>query len=199
MISFLSKTLWGVACLDTCLDLICQVAEEVANCPLDQEIGLIGHYGLLVRLLVVIKQQNNAQDYAFQNLAMVMTLKLVLVLICPCVLLLGPLGLPVLKLVDMLPDTVQDKMKWKVIRVRIYQNAKVIFKYLSWFHMLMDDILFRTLVQLVWMVNLFKNLLWWCWRHDTPENSFTTMFRRWRFCLSRIQTPNQKMWKLSTL
>ena len=110
---------------------ICQVAEEVANCHLDQEIGLIGHYGLLVRLLVVIKQLNNAQDYAFQNLAMVMTLKLVLVLICPCVLLLGPLGLPVLKLVDMLPDTVQDKMKWKVIRVRIYQNAKVIFKYLS--------------------------------------------------------------------
>ena len=105
------------ACLDTCLDLICQVAEEVANCHLDQEIiGLIDHHGLLV----VIKQLSKDPDYAFQNLAMMM--RLVLVLICPCVLLLGPLDLPVLKLVDMLPDTVQDKMKLKLILV--YQNAK---------------------------------------------------------------------------
>ena len=39
-----------------------------------------------------------------------------------CVLLIGPLGLHVLKLVDMLPDTVQDKMKLKLILVRICQN-----------------------------------------------------------------------------
>ena len=60
------------ACLDTCLDLICQVAEEVANCHLDQEIiGLIDHHGLLV----VIKQLSNNQDYAFQNLSMMITFK----------------------------------------------------------------------------------------------------------------------------
>ena len=108
------------------LVLICQDAEQVAKCHL--EIGLIGHHGLLVQLLVVIKQLNNDQDYAFQNLAMVMTLRLVLVLICPCVLLLGLRGLPVLQLVEKAPDTVQDKMKLKLILVRIYQNVMVIFK-----------------------------------------------------------------------
>ena len=85
--------------------------------------GQTGLHGPLVQVHVVIKQLKNDQDYAFLNLAMVMTLRLVLVLICPCVLLLGPLSLHVLKLVDMLPDTVQDKMKLKLILVRIYQNA----------------------------------------------------------------------------
>ena len=143
------------------LVLICQDAEQVAKCHL--EIGLIGHHGLLVQLLVVIKQLNNGQDYAFLNLAMVMTLRLVLVLICPCVLLLGPLGLPVLQLVDKVPDTVQDKMKLKLILVRNYQNVKVIFKWLSCHVKLivqmLIDILFRKLVRLVGMVNMFKNLL----------------------------------------
>ena len=107
------------------LVLICQDVEEVAKCHLDLETGLIGHHGLLVQLLVVIKQLNNVQDYAFLNLAMVMTLRLVLVLICPCVLLLGPHDLSVLKLklADKLPDTIQDKMKLKLVLVRIYQNA----------------------------------------------------------------------------
>ena len=110
------------------LVLICQDVEEVAKCHLDLEIGLIGHHGLLVQLLVVIKQLNNDQDYAFLNLAMVMTLRLVLVLICPCVLLLGLRGLPVLQLVEKAPDTVQEKMKLKLMLVRIYQNVMVIFK-----------------------------------------------------------------------
>ena len=105
------------------LVLICQDVEEVAKCHLDLEIGLLGHHGLPVQLLAVIKQLNNDQDYAFQNLAMVMTLRLVLVLICPYVLLLGPLGLPVLQLVEKAPDTVQDKMKLKLMLVRIYQNV----------------------------------------------------------------------------
>ena len=85
--------------------------------------GQTGLHGPLVQVHVVIKQLKNDQDYAFLNLAMVMTLRLVLVLICPCVLLLGPLSLHVLKLVDMLPDTVQDKMKLKLILVRIYQKC----------------------------------------------------------------------------